>query len=278
MDKGTKSAAACQLEEAVWPSGCYWQPSMQPASQMAQVAEHFDAHVTRFGVRFERAAAALGLGRVAMLSLGARLQEVAIEVAEESHPFGKPISADEDMNRACDLERFRTLVHGDPKAANMFFRTREHEAGSGPQLDVAIIDFQWSGFGLAATDVSHHIVAALAPEALNANDTTGSALAAMEEAEKHLLDAYHCELCEALVANGCASTAEQAALEVFSRATLQAQYETAVLDMGRLVFAYQWSRADFGVPALNRNSYNKDVRSAAWLATRCDALLNKRHA
>ena len=56
------------------------------------------------------------------------------------------------------------------------------------------------------------------------------------------------------------------------------QYETAVLDMGRLVFAYQWSRADFGVPALNRNSYNKDVRSAAWLATRCDALLNKRHA
>ena len=90
---------------------------------MAQVAEHFDAHVTRFGVRFERAAAALGLGRVAMLSLGARLQEVAIEVAEESHPFGKPISADEDMNRAVYLERFRTLVHVDPKPSNMFFRT-----------------------------------------------------------------------------------------------------------------------------------------------------------
>ena len=29
---------------------------------------------------------------------------------------------------------------------------------------MALIDFQWCGFGLAATDVAHHIAAALAPE------------------------------------------------------------------------------------------------------------------
>ena len=46
----------------------------------------------------------------------------------------------------------------------------------------------------------------------------------------------------------------------------------------RLVFAYQWSRATFGVASLNKNSYNKDVRSAVWLAVRCDALLRKRGA
>jgi len=57
---------------------------------------------------------------------------------------------------------------------------------------------------------------------------------------------------------------------------LQAQYESSLLDMGRLVFAYQWSRANFGAAALNRNSYNKDIRSAVWLAKRCDELLRKR--
>ena len=46
--------------------------------------------------------------------------------------------------------------------------------------------------------------------------------------------------------------------------------------MCRLVFAYQWSRATFGVTNLNKNSYNKDLRSAVWLAVRCDALLRKR--
>ena len=47
----------------------------------------------------------------------------------------------------------------------------------------------------------------------------------------------------------------------------------AILDMGRIVLAYQWSRADFETPSLNRNGYNKDVRCAAWLAARCDRAL-----
>jgi len=32
------------------------------------------------------------------------------------------------------------------------------------------------------------------------------------------------------------------------------------------------------VASLNKNSYNKDVRSAVWLVLRCDALLRKRGA
>ena len=46
------------------------------------------------------------------------------------------------------------------------------------------------------------------------------------------------------------------------------QYESALLDMCRLVFAYQITRATFGVAALNRNAYNKELSSAVWLAKR----------
>ena len=133
-------------------------------------------------------------------------------------------------------------------------------------FEVGLIDFQWSGFGLAATDVAHHIAAALDAEQLSVDGA----------AEAALLDGYHAALCEAMVETGVAETALDASTRVFPRAALQAQYETACLDMCRLVFAYQWSRARFGQPNLNRNSYNKSLRSAVWLTARCDALLRAR--
>ena len=76
---------------------------------------------------------------------------------------------------------------------------------------------------------------------------------------------------------GAAATAAVAAAQMLTRAQLQSQYESALLDMGRIVFSYQWSRAKFdGVPNLNRNSYNKHAPNAAWLVARCDALLAAR--
>ena len=116
--------------------------------------------------------------------------------------------------------------------------------------------------------MAHHIAAALAPECVSGDGAR----------ERELLDHYHAELCAALAASGAAEDAAHAAAAVLSRARLQAQYESAQLDMCRLVFSYQWSRATFGVASLNKNSYNKDVRSAVWLAVRCDALLRKRGA
>ena len=92
-----------------------------------------------------------------------------------------------------------------------------------------MIDFQWCGFGLAATDVAHHIAAALAPECVSG------------DGERELLDHYHAELCAALAASGAAQDAAHAASAVISRAQLQTQYESALLDMCRLVFAYQVS-------------------------------------
>ena len=42
-----------------------------------------------------------------------------------------------------------TLVHGDLKTANIFFR----RPGSGADSPVQFIDWQWTGPGLAATDI-----------------------------------------------------------------------------------------------------------------------------
>ena len=132
-------------------------------------------------------------------------------------------------------------------------------------MEVGLIDFQWCGFGLGATDVAHVLCAAVDAAVLEGAG-----------AEAALLDGYHADLAEALVRAGAAASADDARRRLLPRETLQAQYEAAVLDMGRLVFGYQWSRASLGTPSLNRNSYNKSLRNAVWLARRVDELLRAR--
>ena len=49
--------------------------------------------------------------------------------------------------------RFRTLLHGDFKTANMFLR----EAAPGVDFEVAAVDFEFSGPGLVATDLANFL-------------------------------------------------------------------------------------------------------------------------
>lgn len=135
-----------------------------------------------------------------------------------------------------------------------------------------MIDFQWCGFGLASTEVAHHIVAALHIECLSRDGS-------LEEA---LLDFYHMELCASLARHGVAGTPSDAAV-VFPREMLKEQYAVGVLDMCRCVFGYQWERAKAspGTLAANgeskaRNSYNKSLPHAMWLVRTCDRLLRER--
>merc|ERR1712029_239 len=51
---------------------------------------------------------------------------------------------------------YRTFTHGDPKQANFLFR---HSAKT--DIEVGLFDFQWSGFGLAATDIAHFLTSAV---------------------------------------------------------------------------------------------------------------------
>jgi len=89
--------------------------------------------------------------------MGGALQGVAPAAAAETHPCDAEAGGDAEA-----AAPFVTLIHGDPKAANIFLR--DAPAGGATPPEVALIDFQWCGFGLAATDVAHHIAAALAPE------------------------------------------------------------------------------------------------------------------
>jgi 3'-phosphoadenosine 5'-phosphosulfate (PAPS) 3'-phosphatase len=224
-------AARRELEDAAWGAGGYWQPSMQPREQWTQLSDKWLAHTARFGPEF---AAAPAIRHVDLATLGQRLQTVAEQVAAEAHPFDVAGGLADESTKAA-FGRFRTLIHGDPKAANLFMRDVAGSGGDGGggdggggAVEVGLIDFQWSGFGLAATDVAHHVAAALSAE---------GCLSADGARESELLDAYHAELCASLAGFGDAPSAEAAATTVLTRAELQAQYETALLDMCRLVFA-----------------------------------------
>jgi 3'-phosphoadenosine 5'-phosphosulfate (PAPS) 3'-phosphatase len=259
---------ASELRASCWPSGDYRQPSMQTSEQFERLGDKYRQHYESFGSAF---AGHPALASVDLPNLGDRLQRIARTVASAAHPFdGGPAaaaraSADQPTTTAAkDLGRFRTLIHGDPKAANLFLRDSARAAAGG--CEVGVIDYQWTGFGLAATDVAAHISGAAAPECLSTDGT-------LEDA---LLDHYHSVLCSALAEFGAATSAADAAARLLSRTDLQAQYENGLLDTCRIVFSYQWSRASFGKPSLNKNAYNKELRSAVWLTARCNALLTGR--
>ena len=107
-----------------------------------------------------------------MRSVGSRLERVAREVAAKVH--GKR----------------QTVIHGDAKIANFFFRDSS-SGDNGGRPEVGLIDFQWSGPGLAAVDVAYCIWASASLEVL-----------AEAGGEARLVAAYHSSLAEALEAAG----------------------------------------------------------------------------
>lgn len=264
------------VEAAVWPAGAYWQPAMQPASQMTELAATWEGtHAPRFAELFDARLAALGVDHA---TLGARLQAAAPEVGAESHPFGLDASSGAELRGKA--AKWRTLIHGDAKAANVFLR-EARDAAEG--WEVGLIDFQWMGFGLGAVDAAHVVAASVDPETLGFGDAAGDAFCD-PDAVPALLDHYHRELCVALAANGAAASAEEAASE-WTREEVQEQYEAAVLDLCRVVFGYQWVRVKASpesilanAESMNKNSYNKSIDNALWLVRECDALLKRREA
>jgi thiamine kinase-like enzyme len=151
----------------------------------------------------------------------------------------------------------RTLIHGDPKAANLFFRrpcspstrlnrgldrtcphtqTTNANAGAPPSTvqhekwEIGLIDFQWSGWGLGAVDIAYLLASSAHPSLL---DLTMAA-----KMERHWLELYHNELCNALVDVGLASTVAVAETKIMPLETLWTQYESALLDHCCSVFSY----------------------------------------
>ena len=177
-----------------------------------------------------------------LASIGERVQRAAVAAGAAAHPFSA-----EDVT--ADVEAWRTLIHGDLKAANILVNGD----------DVALLDFQYVGDGLAATDLAHFLTASVAGSELLRDGT-------LRDGE--LVDLYLAEFSTAL---GRAVDAD-----AFKR-----QFDVAVVDKARFVFSYLWPRIDAspaelerGASIWNRNSYNKDIRAATWLVARTNAALD----
>eukprot|EP00520_Triparma_pacifica_P009170 CAMPEP_0118639798 /NCGR_PEP_ID=MMETSP0785-20121206/4415_1 /TAXON_ID=91992 /ORGANISM="Bolidomonas pacifica, Strain CCMP 1866" /LENGTH=764 /DNA_ID=CAMNT_0006531149 /DNA_START=119 /DNA_END=2410 /DNA_ORIENTATION=- len=202
------------LKGVVWERGTYWSPEKQQRAQFVELGSIYKTHIERFGEDFKNEVNIEDIDGV-----GPRLEKIALDVAASAHPSHNAM---------------KTLLHGDPKAANVFIR--EVEEGC---YDAGMINFQWTGFGLVGTEVAHHIASSASPSSL--------------DHEVELLDFYYTTL-----------TSENPDVKI-TRNEFMEQYETGILDTCRLAFGYQWARADFGKDALNKNSYNKDMICAAWL-------------
>ncbi|CAJ1906295.1 unnamed protein product [Cylindrotheca closterium] len=247
-----------ELEASVWENGGYMQPSLQGFEQYEIVAKGFEARLPTFEEELKQIPE---LKDADLVNIGKRLESLVARAGRESHPFKA------DKATSDEFKRYRTLIHGDPKQANIFFR--KSSQGS---YQVGLIDFQWTGFGLAATEVAHHFSASLLPSCLSYDG--------VKEAE--LLDYYYSSLKKDLVRFGAASSEKDVEERVFPREILQAQYEIALLDICRMVFAYAWRRwkaeTEPTAASLNRNAYNKSTESALWLITRCHVLLQELEA
>lgn len=118
-------------------------------------------------------------------------------------------------------------------------------------------------------DVAHHITAALCSSALSLDG----------KGEEELLDHYYSCLSKELVKFGVGKDVGEVETSIFPREVLQRQYEVAVLDICRIVFAYAWRRwkaeDEPSEESFNRNAYNKSLDSVLWLITRCNVMLDK---
>ena len=246
MDK----EVAEELEASVWPSGGYIQPQMQTVNQCNNVA----AAWTKNRVNCKDALELLSFWD----NLGDRLQSVANECGKLAHPFS-------NEGPSSSYEKYKTFTHGDPKQANFLFRQSDND------LDVGLIDFQWSGFGLAATDIAHFLQAAVHADKM------------VDGGEASLLHFYYDKLQQHLIEYGAFKSTSEVN-EHFDYETFINQYETGVLDLCRLVISYAWSRFekvqdddDAGKERTkNKNSYNKSVKNVVWLLSRCDGILKSR--
>ena len=283
--RNDRGALLASLERAVWPAGAYWQPDMQPASQMTTVAAIWrDTHLPAFREAFQACLPA----EVDVETLGERLQAVAADAGASSHPFGLDQPSGAETGGA--FAKWRTLIHGDAKAANVFLRASPDMPEG---VEVGLIDFQWMGFGLGVVDAAHVIAASVDPETLGFadGDAEGSFRLSREGsggfdegAAPALFAHYYDEFIHASVANGAAGSEEEAR-RTWPFEEASAQYDAAILDFSRVVFGYQWVRVGASPASLaaaadsyNKNSYNKSLPNAMWLVRECDAALRRRRA
>ena len=102
-----------ELENAVWRSGTYWQPSMQTMDeQVANLPQRWETYLKSFEKEIaEHVPKTNDIGTV-----GKRLQKVAVAIGNEAFPF----DVDDIASVPDRLRKQRTIAHGDPKGGQHF--------------------------------------------------------------------------------------------------------------------------------------------------------------
>ena len=212
------------LNQQVWSTGGYWQLFHQGdyAEQIANIEPNWARLQTEFNWDYPH--------------LGVRLSKVALTASE-----------------SLQSETYSTVIHGDPKAPNFFFKDGK----------LGMIDFQWTGVGLGAVDVAYCIAA-------SAHDSLFENMA-------EYLAYYHEQLMVYFVEDGLASSLEHAE-SFFPMPVFQAQFRSAFLDLVRVVIGDHWktiTKETFAARdgMLAFNAYNKSLKVASWIVKLADSYL-----
>ena len=263
---GAKSELASQL----WETGSYWHLGQQPAGQIEKLRPNY----TRLRQEFDWPAD---------WNLGERLERVALKASQVVHGL------DADNNKldpgAWVNEDYQTIIHGDPKAPNLFFKrgtpvpvVDEKAVGAGAEPQVGLIDMQWCGKGIGAVDVAYCIAASVDPNLIPLSESAASANETVKMVQS-LADEYYSTLVEAFVLYGVASDA-QSASAALPAGVFKEQFEWAWLDLARVCVGDHWSTITKEILSSRRgkmafNAYNKSEAVATFVAVLTDEYLKR---
>lgn len=210
--------------EGAWSYGSHMALEKRPASELEALPATLASFIEAFSSEDSY------FGSESAASIGPRLQAVARSVAWRLRP---PIDG------VAGGAETVTATQGDFKQANIFFR--KSEARDGTELpEVAVIDWQWTGAGVGATDLFFICVMAFADETL-------------EDYRAGVLRPYYEELKEALGGREDGYPYEQ----------VEREFKLAGLDFMRWITGARW--AGFTPAKMAAANETVDINRGMWI-------------
>lgn len=209
---------------------CYWALARRPQAELANIPSKWAEFCEGLQgmVQDISVAGALGeeknsenalikgfLSTPGIRELGSRLQAVAKKVDDDLHGIGFARMSAASLEIAggnlgvVTSDAWRTVVHGDAKAMNMFLPASEE-----PDARATLVDFQWAGVGPCMCDVALLLAHGVERDALSGGRHDG------------LLRWYYAALSRGIGADAARRFPYEAAVRL---------YKLAVVDYGRMV-------------------------------------------